>query len=99
MDLRRLAHFLAAVKHGSLTLAAAELEISQPALSKSIKRFEEELGVRLLERGRFGVTLTPFGDALTTHGHIINAELRNAKQSLAALRGARRGHRHGLWPE
>lgn len=92
MDYRRLQLFLAAVRHGSLTEAAAELEISQPALSKSLKALEKSLGVRLLERGRFGVTPTPYGEALVAHGSTIEAELRNAEAEIEALKGATRGH-------
>ena len=61
MDYRKVQLFLAAARYGNLTEAAASMEISQPALSKSIKALEKTLGVRLLERGRFGVSLTPFG--------------------------------------
>lgn len=84
--------FLAAVRHGNLTSAAAELEISQPALSKSIKTLEKSLGVRLLERGRFGVAPTPFGEALMARGTVVEAELRNAVAEIDALKGAARGH-------
>jgi DNA-binding transcriptional LysR family regulator len=92
MDYRRVQLFLAAVRHGSLTEAAAELEISQPALSKSLKALEKSLGVRLLERGRFGVSPTPYGEALVSHGNAIEAELRNAVAEIDALKGATRGH-------
>jgi DNA-binding transcriptional LysR family regulator len=92
MDYRRVQLFLAAVRHGSLTEAAAELEISQPALSKSLKALEKSLGVRLLERGRFGVSPTPYGEALVSHGNAIEAELRNALAEIDALKGATRGH-------
>lgn len=92
MDYRRIQLFLAAVRHGNMTEAAAELEISQPALSKSIKALEKSLGVRLLERGRFGVTPTPYGEALVAHGSVIEAELRNAVGEIDALKGATRGH-------
>ena len=75
-----------------MTEAAAELEISQPALSKSVKALEKSLGVRLLERGRFGVIPTPYGEALVAHGSVIEAELRNAIGEIDALKGATRGH-------
>jgi DNA-binding transcriptional LysR family regulator len=92
MDYRRLQHFLAAVRHGKLTAAASELGISQPALSKSIKGLERSLGVRLLERGRFGVVATPFGEALAARGGAVEAELRHALDEIEALKGATRGH-------
>jgi DNA-binding transcriptional LysR family regulator len=68
------------------------MEISQPALSKSIKALEKTLGVRLLERGRFGVSLTPYGQALMEHGRVIEAEMRNAVGEIQSMRGAQRGH-------
>ncbi|MFZ4744403.1 MAG: LysR family transcriptional regulator [Betaproteobacteria bacterium] len=92
MDYRKVQLFLAAARHGNLTEAASSLEISQPALSKSIKALEKSLGVRLLERGRFGVSLTPYGQSLMQHGQVIEAEMRNAQGAIQALRGALRGH-------
>jgi len=92
MDYRRIQHFLAAVRHGNLTEAAAHLDISQPALSKSINALEKSIGARLLERGRFGVRPTPYGEALLARGNVIEAELRNAQSEIDAMKGARRGH-------
>jgi LysR family transcriptional regulator of gallate degradation len=92
MDYRKVQLFLAAVRHGNLTEAAAELGVSQPALSKSIKALESSLGVRLLDRGRFGVSPTPAGEALMQHGQVVEAELRSATGTIEALKGARSGH-------
>ena len=92
VDYRRIQHFLAAVRHGNLTEAAATLDISQPALSKSINALEKSIGARLLERGRFGVRPTPYGEALLARGNVIEAELRNAQSEIDAMKGARRGH-------
>ncbi|MEY4654313.1 MAG: hypothetical protein RI884_2894 [Pseudomonadota bacterium] len=92
MDYRKLQLFVAAARHGNLSVAAADLDISQPALSKSIKSLEATLGVRLLERGRFGVTPTVFGQALLAHGQVMEAEMRHATAQIEAMRGARRGH-------
>ena len=92
MDYRKVQLFLAAVRHGNLTEAAAELGLSQPALSKSLKALERSLGVRLLERGRFGVSPTLFGQALLQHGQVVEAELRHALGEIEALKGARQGH-------
>jgi len=92
MDYRKVQFFLAAVRCGSLTEAAAELEVSQPALSKSIKALEKSLGVPLLERGRFGVSPTAYGQALMQHGQVVEAELRHALGEIDALKGSQRGH-------
>jgi DNA-binding transcriptional LysR family regulator len=92
MDFRKVQFFLTAVRCGSLTEAAAELGVSQPALSKAIKVLERSLGVPLIERGRFGVVATPFGEALRYHGQVVEAEFRHATGEIEALKGAQRGH-------
>lgn len=92
MDHRKVQFFLAAVRCGSLTEAAAELGVSQPALSKSIRALEQQLGVPLIERGRFGVVATAFGEALRYHGQVVEAEFRHALGEIEALKGAQRGH-------
>lgn len=61
---RGLRSLAAAVDAGSLTAAAAALGVGQPALSHSVRRLEERLGVTLLDRGRLGVTPTPAGAEL-----------------------------------
>ncbi len=92
MDFRKVQFFLAAVRCGSLTEAAAELGVSQPALSKAIKALERSLGVPLIERGRFGVVATPFGEALRYHGQVVEAEFRHAVGEIESLKGAQKGH-------
>ncbi len=51
----------------NISKAAKELYISQPAISKSIRKLEESLGVQLFERSSRGVTLTPEGELLYAH--------------------------------
>ncbi len=86
MEYRRILHLATAAPRGSLTAAASDLGISQPALSKSLRGFEQSLGVRLLERGRFGVRPTRFGEAVIARGHVIEAEIRGVVEEIAALR-------------
>jgi LysR family transcriptional regulator, nitrogen assimilation regulatory protein len=68
MDLRSLRYFLRVVEFGSLTRAAANLHIAQPALTRHIQRLEDEFGVTLLERANRGVTMTDAGDLLYKRG-------------------------------
>ncbi|MBR2596815.1 MAG: LysR family transcriptional regulator, partial [Solobacterium sp.] len=49
---------------GSFSRAADELGYTQSAMSQAIASLEEELGIRLLQRGRSGVRLTPDGEEL-----------------------------------
>ncbi|OWT58245.1 LysR family transcriptional regulator [Candidimonas nitroreducens] len=58
---RDLEYFLVIVSHGRLSSAAAELGVTQPALSKVINRLEMETGLLLFERGIHGVRLTGVG--------------------------------------
>ncbi|MCK9915255.1 LysR family transcriptional regulator [Microbacteriaceae bacterium K1510] len=90
-DIQRLQQFLSVVEHGSIGRGALALGISQPALSKSLKRLEEVVGVKLLERSRRGVVPTTFGQTLAAHARIIVAEVNYAEEELKALRGARSG--------
>ncbi|MBK1880869.1 LysR family transcriptional regulator [Luteolibacter pohnpeiensis] len=64
MELRQLRHFLKVGEMGSITAAARELGLTQPALSRQIKALEDDLGTPLLERGAHSVTLTPAGELL-----------------------------------
>jgi DNA-binding transcriptional LysR family regulator len=64
MHLHHLRHFLTIADCGSLTRAAEQLGIAQPALSQSIKKMETELGVRLFVRNQRGATLTVAGQAI-----------------------------------
>ncbi|TXH89518.1 MAG: LysR family transcriptional regulator [Pseudomonas sp.] len=61
---RRLLHLLTLVEHGHFGRAAEALNISQPALSKSIQALEAELGVPLVDRKSGGVSLTVFGQVV-----------------------------------
>ncbi|MFN4000707.1 LysR family transcriptional regulator [Microcella sp.] len=61
MELRELRYFVAAAQTGSLTAAAAELHLSQPALSVAIQKLEAEVGAALLVRSARGVTPTSAG--------------------------------------
>ncbi len=91
MEPRQLRHFLAAAQHGSLRTAATAAGISQPALTKSIRRLEAELGVALFERHTRGVRLTQFGAALELHAHALTAELSHAAETIRQLRTTARG--------
>ena len=68
MDYRKVQMFLTAVRCGSLTEAAAELELSQPPLSKSINALAKSLRVTFPERGPLGVRPPPFRPQIATRG-------------------------------
>jgi DNA-binding transcriptional LysR family regulator len=75
MNIAHVKIFMAVVEKGSFSLAALELGLSQSAVSRAIASLEEELGVSLLARGRFGAYATDFGDRITVHfQRILQAE-------------------------
>ncbi|MEK8196211.1 LysR family transcriptional regulator [Lysinibacillus sp. FSL M8-0134] len=71
MELRDLKAFMAVVEHGSFTKAANESFVSQPSLSKSIKKLEDTLHVELLNRSTRNVELTDAGDIVYKQGQKI----------------------------
>jgi DNA-binding transcriptional LysR family regulator len=82
LDSRKLLYLATVVEQGSLKKAAKCLEVSQPALSKSMDRLESGLGIKLLERGPTGITATAFGELLCSHARLIKEELELAKTRL-----------------
>ncbi len=61
MDIRVLKYFLTVVREENITRAADILHITQPTLSRQLSKLEEDLGVRLLLRGKKGIALTDEG--------------------------------------
>lgn len=62
MELLQLRYFMAVAQHGNITKAADALYITQPALSRSIARLEADLQIRLFDRSKNRLTLTPAGE-------------------------------------
>lgn len=87
LDLRPLYYFVQVAEGGSFSRAAASLSISQPVLSRFIKRMEDDLQVQLLYRNGRGVTLTEAGDRLYEHAGVILRSLSQAQTDVIALRG------------
>jgi DNA-binding transcriptional LysR family regulator len=82
MDLDQLFYFQMVAKYKSLTKASEELNLSQPALSRSILRLEEEIGVPLLERKSRGVVLNHYGKVFLNHANQVISEMKEAKQTI-----------------
>lgn len=94
-----LDHFLAAYEAGSLGKAAAVLGLSQPALSKSIRKLEADLGLPLFERTTSGVVPTLYAQTLARRGAAIRADIRSSIAELHKLRSGEVGEvRIGVAP-
>lgn len=81
----QLRYFLAAARHEHLGRAAEELGMSQPALSRSILRLEDELGVQLFDRAGRGVRLNASGRLLLRRVERAFAELEDARREITEL--------------
>lgn len=77
---RHLQCFLEVTRQGSVVRAADVLALTQPAVSKKLKELEDILGVRLLERSKKGVELTPFGNVFLEHASTSVAALREGTE-------------------
>jgi LysR family transcriptional regulator of gallate degradation len=91
MDLRQLEYFLRVAQRKNISLAAADLNIAQPTLTKSIKLLENHLGVKLFERLPRGVALTSFGQTLLRHAEAVHVQIKDAGQEIIAQRSGKAG--------
>lgn len=85
MDITQFQYFKVIAETGSLTKAAEELHVSQPAMSAMLKKFEEELKVELFDRSPNRIYLNQTGEIALVH---INNILRNVEQMKTALLNA-----------
>ena len=76
VESRQLIHFAEIVKKGSFRSAAKELNLSQPALSRSVQGIEAQFGVKLFDRGQGKVKLTVFGEAILPRATTIIKMIR-----------------------
>jgi DNA-binding transcriptional LysR family regulator len=87
MKLHQLRNLLAIVERGSINGAAKHLGIAQPALSRSIRDLEKEIGVPLLDRHARGIVLTPMGTIFVRRATAAMGELRRAREEIGQLQG------------
>lgn len=81
--LRHIQCFVAVAQEQHLGKAADKLLLSQPAISKTLLELESLVGVRLVERGRFGARLTRDGHAFLTHAVSVLDALDGARRSVS----------------
>ena len=93
VDTRLLRYFAAVAEEGSLTGAAQRLFVSQPALTKQIRRLEDDLGVKLFVRSRSGMALTEAGRELAAR---VPAVLNGWEEAVQATGRAARVLRLGF---
>lgn len=86
-----MASLLAVADAGSITEAAAELHVSQSALSRRLQQLEADLGAELLVRSRHGVELTELGRQTVEEGQRIVARYDAVRQNIVAQQNLERG--------
>src|SRR5438552_2606801 len=91
MELDHVEAFVAIVRRGGFTRAAATLHLSQPAISRRLHLLEHELGAPLFERIRSGVVLTDAGRAFLPHAEALLASMHDGIDAVSGLRRADRG--------
>lgn len=91
MLLRHARYLLAVADHGSFTRAAAELHVSQPALSQQIRQLEETLGAQLLDRSGRVVRATDAGRVYIDHARRAVREFEAGRRAIHDVEGLERG--------
>src|SRR5262245_28208750 len=88
--LRELRHFVVAAETGSFTDAAAQLYVSQAAVSRTIAGLEKTVGERLLRRVPRGCELTATGQQVLPHARRVLSEADNFTEFLSSRHGVMR---------
>ncbi len=91
MKLNHIRDVIAVAERGSLRSAARHLGIAQPAITRSIRELEHELGAALFVRHVNGVALTPIGEAFLRRATAIQLELERTKDEIQQLKGVKTG--------
>lgn len=86
ISLRQIRYFVAAAELQNISKAAAQLFISQSAITEAIKSLERETGVRLVDRAHTGIRLTVEGTELLKHAYRILATVNEAFHSFGSSR-------------
>lgn len=93
-DIKQLRHFVCVVDTGNITRAAELQYITQPALTRSIKKMEERIGARLLIRSPRSITPTEAGRVLYRYAKIIINQAERALLDVTAVSNGEQGHVH-----
>ena len=99
LDLRNLRNFLVLARHLNFLRAAEDLRITQPTLTRSIQSLERQLGVRLFDRNRGGVSLTAHGRAIVERASFLLTDAGELERhARLSGQGERGGIRFGMAP-
>ncbi|HSM40269.1 MAG TPA: LysR family transcriptional regulator [Afifellaceae bacterium] len=91
METQHIPFVRAVAEHRTISAAARELGISQPALTKIILRVEDLVGARLFDRQPRGVALTPFGELFLQRMDRVEREMLNLRSEVESLKAGLSG--------
>jgi len=91
VTLRQLRIFESVARHNSMSRAAEELHLTQPAVSMQMKQLEEQIGVPLLEQKGRRLYLTEAGQELRGHAQRFTAQTVELQSAMDQFRGVERG--------
>ena len=87
MRLTQLRDVIAIADHGGLRAAARHLGLAQPALSRSIRELEHDVGASLFERQGRGMRLTLAGEAFIRRARVIQSEVQRSREEVGQIAG------------
>ena len=82
IELFILEQFSAFAKYGTLSEAAESLHLSQPALSRNMKKLEDDLGVSLFDRQKNHMSLNKNGDYFYSISHLLLADAKTLEDRI-----------------
>ena len=91
MDIRKIETFLCVAQTSSLSEAAKQIHLSQPAVSHQIKMLEEELAVELFIRSNTGLKLTEAGHLLLPYARRLMRDTNDLREMMASLKNNETG--------
>ncbi len=91
LDLKRLQQVITVVRAGSISKAAEELHMTQPALSRSIATLEDRYGFRIFDRGRGGASLTPVGKSVVREAEELLRQARSVDHNFKLYQSGKAG--------
>jgi DNA-binding transcriptional LysR family regulator len=91
ISIQDIEYFLMVVDHGQVSRAALACAVSQPALSKSLRRLEDETGLQLFERSTRSMKLTSAGLVFVEHARRLKAEYGDAIRHASELKLGKAG--------
>jgi DNA-binding transcriptional LysR family regulator len=89
VELRTLRYFLAVADSGSVTAAATSLHVAQPSLSRQLRGFEQELGIRLFDRGGGRLRLSAGGRQFLPVAREVLSRAADAREVAASIAAGR----------